>query len=421
MSEIWAYLATLLLPIAAASGWWMARRTGAARQPTPRQPAQYVAGFGYLLAGERDRALQAFLAALEAAPDTLETHFALGTLYRDRGELERATAIHENLLKRPDLPAEQRLQAELSLAEDYFRAGVLDRAEALYERLVGQHGQGTVSLREAALRRLLQIYEQEREWEKAIAICRQLRASSCTAPPSATLGGATGTPRNARIAQLYCEQAQAALEAGHLQRAGQQVTAALEWDHANPRAALLQANLYNLWQRPQAAQRTLDSLLEDQPWLAAQALPLLVHSYELRQAPDALQQRYLDLLANPGIGGPVIGTILDGLRQHGAIEKGMSTLARRFTGQAADAIGAEAVQTLAAYCARLPELSDGHGPLRQLLRHFDEDGYRCEACGFHGQRLHWRCPGCGAWQSMRPDWMISAGAQRNGPAHTPPA
>ena len=399
----------------------MARRGGAGAQATRRQPVQYVAGLGYLLAGERDRALEAFLVALEVEPDTLETHFALGALYRERGELERATTIHENLLKRPNLPAEQRLQAELALAEDYFQAGVLDRAEDLYQRLAGERGQGVAALRESALRRLLQIYEQERDWEKAIAICRRLPSDSGAESSPTPFGGATGTPRNARIAQLYCEQAQAALEAGHLQRAGQQVTAALEWDHANPRAALLQANLYNLWQRPQAAQRTLDSLLQSQPWLAAQALPLLVHSYELRQAPGDLQQRYLDLLANPHIGGPVIGAILDGLQQQGAINEGLSALAQRFTGQPSDAIGAEAVQTLAAYCAHLPELPQDHGPLRQLLRHFDEDGYRCDACGFHGQRLHWHCPGCGAWQRMQPDWVIAAGSQQGGPARTPPA
>jgi len=181
--------------IAAAAGWCFGRY----RRPAPPGDAQrnelkqsYFQGLRFLLNEEPDKALEVFLRMVDVDNDTVETHFALGNLYRKRGEVERAIRVHENIIARPGLSAEHRVHATFALAEDYFRAGLFDRAEALFQQLASEGAR-----RAAALRYLLRIYEQQRDWEQAIAVHERLVAIASAEHPTA-------------IAHYHCELAERA-------------------------------------------------------------------------------------------------------------------------------------------------------------------------------------------------------------------
>src|SRR3972149_1945846 len=190
MSFSAADLLWLLLPLAAASGWFVARLEQKRRvQKSLDLPSAYFTGLNFLLNEQPDKAIEVFIRVLEVNSDTVETHLALGNLFRRRGEVERAIRIHQNLIARPTLDKEQRSHALMELGQDYFKAGLFDRAENLFLELAEIQAHS-----EQALKLLLHIYQQEKEWEKAIDVTRKL------AP-------ITGKIMDENIAHFYCELA----------------------------------------------------------------------------------------------------------------------------------------------------------------------------------------------------------------------
>ncbi len=187
------YLFWLLLPIAAVSGWVLGVRNPRTEQDTGRERglrSDYFKGINYLLNEQPDKAIEVFIKVLEVDQETVETHLALGNLYRRRGEVDRAIRIHQNLVARNSLSAEQRYEALLELGQDYLSAGLLDRAEDLFKELAeASH------YRVQALRQLIDIYEQEKDWDEAISCARQLER-------------ATGNQLGPVIAHYQCEQAE---------------------------------------------------------------------------------------------------------------------------------------------------------------------------------------------------------------------
>src|SRR5689334_10743559 len=179
----------LALPLFFALGWFAARVDIKQLLLESRAlPRSYFKGLNFLLNEQPDKAIEAFIEVVKVDPQTIELHFALGSLFRRRGEVERAIRMHQNLVERADLAAEQRVHALYELAQDYFKAGLLDRAEELFLKLEGSaHG-------EEALRFLLEIYEQEKEWTRAIGIAEKLEA-------------VTGRSHQKEIANFYCELA----------------------------------------------------------------------------------------------------------------------------------------------------------------------------------------------------------------------
>src|SRR6187455_821489 len=161
----------LLLPVAAASGWLAGRlggeRKGGAR--VSRLSNTYFRGLNYLLNEQQDKAIEVFLKLAEINRDTVETHLALGNLFRRRGEVDRAIRVHQHLIARPNLSQEEKTVALLELGEDYMRAGLLDRAETLFTDLVAMDAQVP-----SALRHLIGIYQHEKDWGKAIDHARRL-------------------------------------------------------------------------------------------------------------------------------------------------------------------------------------------------------------------------------------------------------
>ncbi len=363
------------LPIAFALGWMASRmdlrQWRRARTDAPRA---YFEGLNLLLNEQQDKAIDAFIEAVQQDPDTTELHFALGNLFRRRGEFERAVRVHEHLLGRSDLTPDGRHRAQLALAQDFMKAGLFDRAEAAWAALAGTPYDGQAQLA------LLSLFERSRDWARAAEVARRLEAA----------GGASFA---SRIAHYECElaeaadarqqpdEAQAALQralqaapqaarprllAGwRARRQGQPEQALTAWDllrQAQPAAFLLVAEEYARAARdaarvPQARQALIDALV---------TLPAV----ELLQA--------LDLL-DGGQGAERLPRLLALLREQPSLSAVQLMLALPRWHESADATAA--VDQAVAVAAR---------PLQR---------YRCAACGFEAQHYFWQCPGCLSWDS----------------------
>jgi lipopolysaccharide biosynthesis regulator YciM len=218
----------LLLPVAAASGWWAANYSHRARKARAR--AQFTSAYGqglnYLLNEEPDKATEVLVQLVEVDPDTVELHLALGSLFRRRGEVDRAIGVHRNIIDRAGLSEALRNQAMLELGRDFLKAGLLDRAERLFDGLLGRDGAD-----QAACQHLVDIYQQEKEWAKAIAMARRIE---CSDPPHWKV----------RIAHYYCELGDAALARGDVAQALVEAARAGSEDASCLRALLLKATAY---------------------------------------------------------------------------------------------------------------------------------------------------------------------------------
>src|SRR5688500_2058562 len=220
--EYWWLLA---LPLFFALGWLAARIDIKQLVSESRAlPVSYFKGLNFLLNEQPDKAIEAFIEVVKVDPQTVELHFALGSLFRRRGEVERAIRMHQNLVERTDLEEDQKLVALFELAQDYLKAGLLDRAEELFLRLEGTpHA-------EPALKFLLEIYQQEKDWQKAIGIAHKLES-------------VTGQSHQKEIANFYCELASTELAHSRQEGARPHLDAALAHHRLCVRANILLGDL----------------------------------------------------------------------------------------------------------------------------------------------------------------------------------
>src|SRR5580658_1352426 len=247
-------IAALVLGILAGHFGWGKRWSGSFGKLHP----DYLTGLDYLVTEQPDRALDMFLKLMDASADTIETHFALGALYRRRGEVERAIRIHQNLLARDGLAPEHREQALLALAQDYLRAGVLDRAEGLFQKVAE-----TPRLRASALAALRGVYERQHEWQQALDTYRQL-ARIKAAPPRLV------------AAHYLCEIAALEIERGEIDNARRLLREARRETAPFPRAAVLRAQIARRQNQLELAVGLLSVALRESPNLLAEELPHLL-------------------------------------------------------------------------------------------------------------------------------------------------
>ena len=220
--ELWWLLA---IPLFFALGWVAARIDIRHLVRESRTlPRSYFKGLNFLLNEQPDQAIEAFIEAVKVDPQTIELHFALGNLFRRRGETDRAIRMHQNLVDRADLRDDQRLQALDALGQDYLKAGLLDRAEDAFRRLRGS------ALDENALKFLLEIYQQEKEWAKAIEIARELPDHS-------------GHLWQKEIANFYCEMAASEITHSRPEEARRLLDEALAINRKCVRASILLGDL----------------------------------------------------------------------------------------------------------------------------------------------------------------------------------
>jgi lipopolysaccharide biosynthesis regulator YciM len=371
-------LAGLFLLLAAA-GWALGRFGERDEQEAPPPlNIDYLKGLNFLLNEQTDQALEHFLQMVRVDDKTIETHFALGSLFRRRGEVDRAIRIHQNIIARPDLAAEQRDQALFSLARDYQKAGLLDRAEKLYVRL----SQGS-RFQVESLENLMRIYEQEREWQKSIDAAQQLEV----------LGGRS---LELQIAHYYCELAEAAASSGDYSSALQYVKHAQTGQPRTLRGALVRAQIAQETGDTATALHLYHQILEEHTYLIAEALPEIVaiHKRENR-LPDLDKALRSMIRKNPEMSTLVAYTaIVNDIGGIPAIDECVEeyllkepTLAE-FIDMQSVADGEE--QALARTRRAMSKLAKS------------TPRYQCRECGFSSQRLLWQCPSCRSWETQRP-------------------
>ena len=371
--SVWALVvAALVIGILAGHFGWGKRWPGSLGKLHP----DYLTGLDYLVTEQPDRALDMFLKLMDANADTIETHFALGSLYRRRGEVERAIRIHQNLLARDVLAPEHREQALLALAQDYLRAGLLDRAEGLFQQV-----SEVARLRASALDALRLVYERQHDWQQALGAFRQL-ARIKAAPPRMI------------AAHYLCELAMLAMERGDDAEARRLLREARHEAKPFPRAALLRAQIAERDAQPELAIRLLRQALSDSPELLQDELP---HLLKL-MAPEGRDAVLSELAAQAEA------------RDFGEVKRLV------FAAIAADLVDAAPLRasfqrvfsqdaTLQAVweAGRTQHERTAH-EIGALLAHAEK--YRCSECGFSGRSFYWRCPACHAWSSFETHAVI---------------
>ncbi|MGL5811949.1 MAG: lipopolysaccharide assembly protein LapB [Aeromonas sp.] len=376
----------LLLPIAAGYGWYMGRRS--VRQDTQQQSnqfsRQYVAGLNYLLADESDKAVDLFIQLLEVDSETIETHLSLGNLFRQRGEVDRAIKIHQNLVAR-ELTREQRQLALQELARDFLAAGLLDRAEAIWNELCEDS-----DFEETALTQLLVIHQQLRDWDKAIEVAVRLQkfqGNKKLADP---------------ISHFYCEQAESALRDGDKAAGRAKLKKALGVNGACARASLRLADLAMEEEKYEDASKELLRVFEQDMDFASEAMPKLLQCYQQmgrsQELIPLLEKAVEDhagvsvtlALANlvetrDGL-SQARALVLRQLRRHPSM-KGFYQLVGFQLASAEEGPAKESLELLQQLVGEQIKIKSTH---------------KCRQCGFATHSLFWQCPSCRQWGSIKP-------------------
>jgi lipopolysaccharide biosynthesis regulator YciM len=374
----------LLLPVAAASGWLVARRGGAPRLAGAGRDPAFFRGLNYLLDEQPDKAIDVFLKLAEVDPETVETHLALGSLFRRRGEVDRAIRIHQNLVARPNLGKEHRAYAVFELGQDYMRAGLFDRAESLFGELVEQRLHRT-----RALVGLREIYQQEKDWRRCLDVAQQLQS-------------VTGESMSTEIAQYHCELAEEALKAGDAEAARESLHGAQAADATCVRATMLRAHMEMAGGDATRAAVLYRQVGEQGPEYLSEILSELREAYRRSGRTDLLDDLRRFYREHPN--APVMRALADVIEQEGGEEAAVGFLTDHLATHA-DLAGLERLLEL--QCRRLQGEDQVCATQRAALAvirqlHARQPAYQCEYCGFAARHLHWQCPSCKQWGSIKP-------------------
>ena len=374
------YWQLLLFPAFFGLGWAAARIDIRHLVKESRSlPRSYFQGLNFLLNEQPDRAIESFVEAVKVDPQTVELHFALGSLFRRRGETERAIRMHQNLIERDDLLQDLQLAAVSELGQDYLKAGLLDRAEEAFERLRG------TALDEEAKRNLLEIYQLGKDWERAIAIAGEL-------PDVAS---------KKEIAEYYCELAAADMIRSRRDAARVHLATALEANRLCVRASLLQGDLHAQEGDHQAAILSWQQIESQNPaYLALVAQRLLVAYRAIERRDEGLQllRGYLENYHSLDLLDVVFQLVLESDGPEVAYTLVRDELRRNPTLLGFDKLLEARLFTASPEIRADIDLAKGivQGYTRRLAR------YRCDNCGFKARQFYWRCPACGGWETYPP-------------------
>ncbi len=361
------------LPIAFALGWVASRLDLRQWRIESRQtPKAYFRGLNHLLNEQQDQAIDAFIEAVQGDPDTAELHFALGNLFRRRGDYDRAVRVHEHLLARADISGKDRNRAQHALALDFLKAGLLDRAESALNKLEGSTFEGE------ALLALLAIHERSRDWPKAQVVAQKLE--------SANQGSF-----NPRLAHYLCEEAELHLAKGDAGEALRLLGKAVERAPQQARPWMALSALKSQLDNPQDALEALLNLARHAP----HGLPLAADSLADLALKTGRENEVRALLAGAQSHSPSLD-ITEALArlsknaqearthylEHLDRERSLVIATRWLADEPmADQQAKQRVQAA---------LETASAPLKR---------YRCAACGFEARQHFWHCPGCQSWDS----------------------
>lgn len=374
----------LLLPVAAASGWAYAKKREAVpgNGKTPDFSSDYFKGLNYLLNEQTDKAIECFVRMLEVDSDTVEIHLAVGNLFRQRGEVDRAIRIHHNLITRTTLSKTQRAYALLELAQDYMRAGLFDRAETLCQELIDMEMHTA-----RALAMLSDIYQQEKEWQQAISVARRLHDK-------------TGRPTEKAIAQFHCELAEQARDNGDA-AAQSHIERALAADPACVRASMLRGQMACAVGDYRTAIGAYRQVERQDPAYLPEVIPALVNCYRQQGETGELLD-YLQQLYEQRGGATALLALVDVLEQQQGRDVALKFLKDHLHDN-------PSLRGAARLMAMDLETGDREvGDVLMLLKNTVEQVleekpvYQCTHCGFAGKAMHWHCPGCKQWGTVKP-------------------
>jgi lipopolysaccharide biosynthesis regulator YciM len=366
------------LPLAFALGWLASRldlrQLKGERDDSPRA---YFKGLNLLLNEQQDKAIDAFIEAVQNDPDTTELHFALGNLFRRRGEFERAVRVHQHLIERGDLKAADRDRAQLALAQDFMKAGLFDRAEAAWRALLKTPHHGDAQLA------LLSLYERSRDWANAAAIARELQAEG------------RGS-YNTRIAHHECEIAEALDAQGDHEAA----SAALQRAHEAAPVAARPLVLAGMRHRRQGRDAEAVAAWDELHRLQPASFLLVAPEYAASAQAAGLQAHARQALESALQSLPAVELLqalepLDGATPAERLPRLLKHLKQQPSLSAAQLLFSVPPEDWTDEARRA--LRDAVGRAARPLQR-----YRCANCGFEAQHYFWQCPGCLAWDSYPP-------------------
>ena len=372
----------LLLPVAAMAGWFAAKRSDAKRPDAFWDYTKnFHQGLNVLLSEQQDKTPELFEAISGTSRDTADTHIALGNHYRRRGEMERAVLLHQGVIDKAELPADIRDTARVELARDYRSAGLLDRSEqVLHELLESEYR------REDAYESLLQLHEQEADWQQAITVAIEFdRLSDRNIGP--------------RIAHYYCELAVQAEKLGEVTEAKDRLSQAVRHHPECARALMMQASLALAAGDYNQSLQLYDQVESLRPELMPEIIDTRFEAF--KAAGD--QERLLTFVKR----------IREQRNAYSVIRSTRQVIAQLHSDALADRFFKDQIlrrpslRGLRDWAHDQVELSkpgerDKVRVICNLLDQVIEDKpvYRCNSCGFQGNVMHWRCPGCGRWDSV---------------------
>jgi lipopolysaccharide assembly protein B len=384
-SPILILVLAMLLPVAALSGWILGRRNSerSRRAGVSELSSSYFRGLNYLLNEQPDKAIEVFLKLAEFNRDTVETHLALGNLFRRRGEVDRAIRVHQHLIARPNLSNEEKTVALLELGEDYMRAGLLDRAETLFTDLIAMDAQVP-----SALKHLISIYQHEKDWDKAIDHARRIEKIS-------------GESQGPVIAQFYCELAEQARAVRNFAEARAYLDQAFESQPECVRAYIVLGHLEMQEGRLGAASEAFERVATLDVDFVPEVLAPLLDCYARLQQMERAEKFLLDAIERSQGVSPVIA-----LARMYASTRGEQAAIEFLTRQLRQRPSVRGLMSLigATLHKSQGEARENLLILQDLTRKLIEGQamYRCSRCGFGAKAHHWQCPSCKTWGSVRP-------------------
>ena len=373
----------LLLPVAAASGWWVAKREPTRQFDTRADNAEYFRGLNYLLDDKPDQAIEVFVRMANLDSDTAETHVVLGNLFRRRGEVDKAIHIHHNLLTGKALTSRQRSRAILELGEDYLRAGLFDRAETLFREII-EHTEYTA----IALERLIHIYEQEKDWRQAIVHCDHFE---CT----------VGQSKKVETAHFFCECAEEARRQGSFEKAHDFLQRALERDPDCVRASIMQGQLAMAVADYECAIHAFQLVEKQDCSYFSEVIELLNECYTVLDRRWELLV-YLRNVHEQYHSGRLIVAISKLMVNEQDREAALQFLEVELRNYPSFLglhyfVGLKLADDPTSDCSALVAFY-------RTSTHMLENAayYRCQHCGFTAKSLYWHCPSCKHWSTIRP-------------------
>ncbi len=392
MNVEFEYWWLLVLPLFFTLGWVAARvDIKQLLSESTTLPAAYFKGLNFLISDQHDKAVDAFSEAIQANTDSLELHFALGSLFRRTGETDRAINMHLNLLDKKELTENQKSAVKAELAQDYLKAGLYDRAEELFK------GLDDTRYRQPALRALLEIYVREREWGQAITTATELERLS-------------GVPFRIEIAQYYCELAMNEILAQQPDAARNQLHLALDANKSCVRANVLLGDLEVNAGAHQAAISHWKRIEFQQPDYLGLIAGKMLKSYRAIESENGSKLKeglaqlntYLETYKSPSLMSVLYEATLAEEGAEKAAKLARNELIRQPSLTTLD-------QLLQARAMADETKKQGNNQDIQLMQQTvrnaigNRAAYHCDQCGFRAKQYHWQCPACNAWESLPPE------------------